>query len=113
MRFAKRFTATLILLLFLSDPTIAPARAAQDGPALVILTFEMTLKENDLRGELLVDLVTEGLASRFPVVERKNLAKVLAEHELSLSGLVATDQARTEARRTSEMSFPGTSPETF
>ena len=113
MQFAKRFAAPFLLFLFLGDPTIAPARAAQDGPALVVLSFDMTLKENDLRGELFADLVTEGLASRFPVVERKNLAKVLAEHELSLSGLVATDQARTEARRTSEMSFPGTSPETF
>lgn len=69
------------------------AAAPKEGPAIVVLTFDSTLKEKDDRGELLADLLTEGLGKHFTVVERKELKKILAEQELSLKGLVSAKEA--------------------
>src|SRR5436190_1304216 len=64
-----------------------------EGPVLAVTSFEVALQDNDPRGGLMADLLTTGLAARFPVVDRKDLAKVLAEQTLSLQGLVSPDQA--------------------
>jgi TolB-like protein len=77
------------LLLLAALPAGA---AATDAPALAVLTFESSLPDRDGRGDVLADLVAAGLADRFSVVERRELHKVLAEHELNLRGLVAPDQ---------------------
>jgi TolB-like protein len=69
---------------------VVPAAAAEPParPALAVLTFDSSLAESEA-----ADLVAAGLADRFPVVERRELDKVLAEHELNLKGLVSPDQA--------------------
>jgi TolB-like protein len=73
----------------------ADADPPKASAPIAILRFDLPAKDRErtARGELLADLLTAGIASRFTVVERKEIQKILAEQKLNLSGLVAPEQA--------------------
>ena len=74
----------------------AASGPAKAGPVTVaVLTFESDLKAPDKSGELMADILASRLSALgdFSIVERQDMAKVLAEQKLTLSGLVSPDQA--------------------
>lgn len=89
--------STLVLglaFIFLSTlPLAAQNGAAKESPPLVVLNFDFGLKKEGPEEELLADLVSAAVADDYPVVDRKNLPKILAEQKLTLRDLVNPDQA--------------------
>jgi TolB-like protein len=86
-----RTAGTLALLVYFTcSPLSAAASDGKATPAILMLSFDTG--EKDPRGELIADLLTVRLAERFPLVERTALKKILAEHELSLRGLVQPEE---------------------
>lgn len=87
------FGILLIMAANLGEEVAAQkVKKAAQAPALVVLDFDLAGKDKGHHGELLADLVTVGIGSAFPVLERKQLQKILAEQELHLKGFISPEQ---------------------
>lgn len=87
------FGILLIMAANLGEEVAAQkVKKAAQAPALVVLDFDLAGKDKGHHGELLADLVTAGIGSAFPVLERKQLQKILAEQELHLKGFISPEQ---------------------
>jgi TolB-like protein len=73
----------------------ASAPAASGAMTVAVLTFDSDLKTPEKAGELMADVLSARLGAMgdVMVLERQDVAKVLSEQKISLSGLVAPDQA--------------------
>lgn len=95
--FRSFWVLTLTLLLTASgagQEKKAPAPGApQKEAAIAVLDFAGPPMDKDFRGDLLADLITIELANQFSVVDRKEMAKILAEQALNRSGIVNPAEA--------------------
>jgi curli biogenesis system outer membrane secretion channel CsgG len=93
---------TLIALMFL--PCALPAQEKKDAPRLTVAMRDFSTTEEELKdkgGEAAALLTTLLTASEnLVLVERAELAKVLAESEISLSGTVTADSSAKVGRLT-------------
>jgi curli biogenesis system outer membrane secretion channel CsgG len=92
----RSFVAALALAVPLAEAGVPRAAAAATGPTVAVLNFSTQGLTSDWYGNFepgiaLSDLVTDQLVNegKFNVVDRKHLADVMAEHQLSTSGEVA------------------------
>jgi len=90
-------TLVLVLIGSARAPGAEPAAPppVPKPPTLAVLTFQSTLKEPDQSGTLMADILSARLSvsGDVVVVERVDIEKILKEQQLTLSGLVAPDQA--------------------
>jgi TolB-like protein len=97
-------TCVLALILGLSRPLTA-AQPAQKPPAsapatqpqltVAVLDFQASMPGNPELGQQLSETLTAALSGEpgYSLVDRSSLGHTLTEHELTMSGLVSTDQA--------------------
>lgn len=80
-----------------SLPTSRPQKAKKPvrPPTLAVLEFQSDLKEPADSGRIISEILSARLSAvgAVTVVEREDIAKILAEHKLTLSGLVSDREA--------------------
>jgi TolB-like protein len=92
---AAAILAALIASGCASTPVEKPAPAAKDRPGVVVFAFESKSPESADMGGDVAQAITEALlkGKLLKPVERTELKKILAEQDMSLSGLISDKDA--------------------